>query len=315
MKRVLATFALLLGACANGHKATEGADASDTADAPETTIDSPTGTIDSPQGTIDSPPGTVDSPPGTIDSSTIDASTIDSPIVSIDAMVDASPPDSAPDANGCTTQPCTLWPQCGCPTGQSCDINPSTLSGNVCRAVNSPGRVTNTCGSFSECDVGYVCIGDGTNDNCHQYCVSNSDCPGPRGQCVIQLTDNSTPPKPIPGAVTCSSNCDPSTASASTYCPSGWKCGLFTATYNSTNYDITDCEIAGTGTQGTSCTVAGAGDDTKCAQNYTCATLNGTSFNCGKVVKYLTGSCPGGTTLYAFNPALTIGGTEYGVCL
>jgi hypothetical protein len=308
MKRALATFAFLLGACANGHKVGEGADAADTFDAPESAIDSPEGTIDSPPGTIDSPQGTIDSPPGTIDSP---VTSIDAP--SPDAMVDAASP---PDANNCSVQPCTLWPQCGCPTGQSCDVNPSTLSGNVCRAVNSPGRVTNTCGSFSECDVGYVCLGDTTNDSCHQYCVSNSDCPGPRGQCVIQLTDASS--KAIPGAVTCSSNCDPSTASASAYCPAAWKCGLFTATYpagSTTKYDITDCEIAGTGTQGTNCTVAAAGDDTKCAQNYTCATLNGTAFNCGKVVKYLTGSCPTGTTLYAFNPALTIGGTEYGVCL
>src|SRR5262249_1117753 len=111
-------------------------------------------------------------------------------------------------------------------------------------------------------------------------------------------------------------NCDPSTASASSYCPAAWKCGLFTATFNSTNYDITDCEIAGTGTQGTSCTVASNPDDTKCAQNYTCAQKPGaTTYTCGKVVHFPTGSCPSGYALYEFNPALTIGGTEYGVCL
>ena len=91
------------------------------------------------------------------------------------------------------------------------------------------------------------------------------------------MTDNSN--NPIPGAVTCSSNCDPSTSSASTYCPANWKCGLFSATYQGTAHDITDCEIAGAGTEHTDCTVAGAtptGDDTKCAQNYTCATLDGT---------------------------------------
>jgi hypothetical protein len=191
--------------------------------------------------------------------------------------------------------------------------------GNLCRAVNAPGRVTNTCGSFSECDVGYVCIGDGTNDNCHAYCAQNSDCPGPRGQCVIQLTDNSTPPKAIPGAVVCSSNCDPSIASASTYCPANWKCGLYSATYptgSTTTYDITDCEaVATAGTQGASCQNGTAADDTKCAQNYTCATLDGTTFKCGKVIKYPSGACPAGSTSYAFNPALTIGGTQYGVCM
>ena len=304
MRRAFVAMVLLVGACAQGHKGGEAIDSSTIDSSGSGTIDSPA-TIDSPSGTIDSPPGTIDSPPGTIDS----PMTIDSP----PGTPDAKPADAAPDANNCSTQPCTLWPQCGCPTGQSCDINPTTQMGNVCRAVNAPGRVTNTCGSFSECDVGYVCIGDGTNDNCHQYCVSNTDCPGPRGQCVIQLTDSSN--NPIPGAVTCSSDCDPSTTSASTYCPANWKCGLFSATYMGTAHDITDCEIAGTGTQGTSCTSGSTGDDTKCAQNYTCATLNGTSFSCGKVVKYLTGSCPGSTQLYEFNPALTIGGTEYGVCM
>jgi hypothetical protein len=309
MRRAFATFVLLLSACAQGHKTGESIDSS-TIDTSASDIDSPPGTIDSPSGTIDSPPGTIDSPPGTPDS----PPSIDAP----PGTPDAPPADAAPDANNCTTQPCTLAPQCGCPTGQSCDVNPTTLMGNVCRAVNTPGRETNTCGSFSECDVGYVCIGDGTNDNCHKYCTSNADCASPRGQCVIQLTDNSTPPKAIPGAVTCSSDCDPSTANASAYCPASWKCGLFSATYptgSTTTYDIADCEIAGTGTEGASCQNGSAGDDTKCAANYTCATKNGTTFTCGKVVKYLTGSCPGGTSLYEFNPALTIGGTEYGVCM
>lgn len=308
MTRAIATVAFLLCACANGHHTGTAADSA-TVDSSEVTIDSPPGTIDSPVGTIDSPIGTIDSPVGTIDGAMIDGAPIDGPPMTIDGR----PPDAMVDANNCTVQPCTLAPQCGCPSNQSCDIDPTDLMGNVCRAVNSPGHETNTCGSFSECDVGYVCIGDGTHDNCHKYCTSNTDCAAPRGQCVIQLTDASN--NPIPGAVTCSSNCDPSTSSASTYCPASWKCGLFSATYNSTTFDIADCEFAGTGTQGTSCTVAGAGDDTKCAQNYTCATLNGTTFNCGKVIKYLTGSCPAGTTLYEFNPALKIGGTEYGVCL
>jgi hypothetical protein len=320
MMRAFALFAILLGACATSHSnggENDGAvaDSSGTGngtDASEVPIDSPPGTIDAvviDAAAIDAKPidaRPIDAKPGTIDAKVIDAKPID-----------AKPPVDAPvDGNGCTTQPCTLAPQCGCPANQSCDIDPTDLVGNVCRAINVPGKDTNTCGSFSECDKGYVCIGDGTHDTCKRYCTQNGDCGTPRGQCVIQLTDGSTPPKDIPGAVVCSSNCDPAT-SAAAYCPASYKSAIFTATFGGTDHDISDCEIQGTGTQGTNCLVAGAGDDTKCNANYACTTLNGTTFACRRYCNRTTGGteCAAlGKTCIGFNPALTIGGTEYGVC-
>lgn len=308
MTRAIAMVAFLLCACANGHHTSTGGDSA-IVDSSEVPIDTPQGTIDTPTGTIDSPPGTIDSPVGTIDGSPIDGSPIDGPVTTIDGK----PPDAMVDANNCPVQPCTLAPQCGCPAAQTCDIDPSTLMGNICRAINVPGTETSTCNSFSECAKGYVCLGDSA---CHKYCANNTDCTGPRGQCVIQVVDGSN--NPISGAVICSSNCDP-LGTASTYCPANDKCGIFSATYMGVAHDITDCEAQGAGGQGSDCTVAGSnppnGDDTKCAANQMCTTLNGTTFQCRHVCNRANSSgCTAQQTCLGFNPALAIGGTTYGVC-
>jgi len=308
--RALVLFALVLGACATSHRNPNGGgidSSTDPVDSPMETIDSPQGTIDSPPGTIDSPQATIDSPPGMIDAPPM-----------IDASVDAKPVDASVDAQVCSTQPCSLAPQCGCPLNQSCDIDPSNSAKTACRAVTSPGHDTNTC-TGNDCDVGYGCIGDGSHDACKKYCSSNADCASPRGQCVIQLVDSSQ--KEIPGAVVCSSNCDP-TASAAAYCPSGWKCSMFTATYKSTDYDISDCEVAGGGVQGTSCTVSGSnppnGDDTKCAANYLCTTADQLSFQCRKICNYTSGGANAPECTAIGKKCYSVGGkianVQYGVC-
>ncbi|HTJ41656.1 MAG TPA: hypothetical protein VL463_06150 [Kofleriaceae bacterium] len=277
MTRVISVLAFLACACASGHNSSSNADSS--------TVDSSgSNTPDSPQQGSADAPDHIDAPPGT---------------------PDAKVPDAAPDANNCSVQPCTLAPQCGCPANQSCDIDPTDLMGNLCRAINTPGKETSTCGSFSECDKGYVCLNDGA---CHRYCATSGDCISPRGQCVIQLQNGGVD---IDGAIVCSSNCDP-IGNASTYCPANDKCGIFTATFKGTTYDITDCEAQGAGGQGTNCKVGTSGDDTKCAANYSCTTLDGTNFACRKYCTFQSGQCS--TSCLHFNPALTIGGTEYGVC-
>jgi len=301
MSRTFALFVIVLGACSTAHTAgtSDGATSADSSTAFDgATADGPQGHVDAPQGHIDAPPGTVDGPPGTIDG----------PPGTVDAMV---------DANGCAVQPCTLAPQCGCPSNQSCDIDPTDLMGNVCRAINVPGTETSTCTSFSECDKGYVCIGNGTNNSCKKYCTSNADCGSPRGQCVIQIVDGNN--AAIPGAVVCSSNCDPA-AAAGAYCPSGWKCGIFSATYpypGGTTYNISDCTVAGAGTQGTVCTGTGNGDDSLCGPKTLCTTFDSTNYACNTICNRTTGGteCAAlGLTCYGFTTPLTIGGTEYGVC-
>jgi hypothetical protein len=104
-------------------------------------------------------------------------------------MIDARMIDAMIDGNGCATQPCDIPTQCGCGATQACDINFMTFMGTACRAVTTPGMTGNTCAAGTDCARGFVCVGDGTNDDCEKYCSTNADCTAPRGQCVIQLTD------------------------------------------------------------------------------------------------------------------------------
>ena len=225
-------------------------------------------------------------------------------------QIDAPLPiDAAIDGNGCATQPCDIATQCGCATSQACDIDSMTLMGTACRAVTTPGVVTNTCASATDCAAGYVCVGDGTNDACEKYCQSNTDCTAPRGQCVIQLTDQNS--NPITGAVVCSSNCNPAAVTNATTCPSGWSCDLFTATFNGATDDIVDCRKAGTAGQNAACSATVA-----CAAGYSCVN-NGSSNVCARICQPNGGgpTCPGVTTCLSFQTAFVVGGTEYGVCL
>lgn len=294
MTRLCALVTIFAVACSTGHSntGTDGAviDSAVAVIDSASAIDAP-GAADAKPGTIDATPGTIDATPGTPDAKVFDAAP---------GTPDAKP---APDANTCPVLPCTLSPQCGCPANQSCDIDPADLMGNVCRAVNVPGKETSSCSSFSECATGYVCVGG----ECERYCDDNTDCAQPRGQCVVQLVDANQ--AAIPGAVVCSSNCDPGVANNSAYCPSAAsKCGIFTATFGGADHDIAACTAPGTGVHGTACT-----DDSTCGVQTLCTNVG--TLACRRICK-VTSDCSGlaGTSCLHFSTPLTIGGTEYGVC-
>jgi hypothetical protein len=103
--------------------------------------------------------------------------------------------------------------------------------------------------------------------------------------------------------------------SAAGGCPAGDKCGLFTvnnALTGNVDRDIVDCTVAGTGTHGTACTT-----DATCASDTLCTTVSALT-RCRRTCNRTTGGSEcaaiAGTSCIGFNPALTIGGTEYGVC-
>jgi hypothetical protein len=218
------------------------------------------------------------------------------------------------DANGCSEQPCSVLPQCGCGSGSACDLDGSDHSGTACRMITAPGHETSSCASATDCDADFICLGDAAASSCHEYCGSDADCGSPRGACVVDVTYNGTVVTGIP--TTCSSNCDP-LASAATYCPSTDKCAIFTGQMHAgMTYQITDCEAAGAGTQGGNCKSGTDGDDELCAAGNMCTTVDGgTSFQCRKLCNKGTGTgCSSGTTCIAFSPAIMIAGTQYGVC-
>ena len=225
----------------------------------------------------------------------------------VDAAIDS--PDAS---NGCAVQPCSITPQCGCtdPGHPACDLGSGST--NACRAAVTTGVEGTACTAAAGCAAGYTCVGGGGNFSCEKYCASNTDCIAPRGQCVIGLTDGSG--SAIAGAVVCSSNCDPSTATNS-LCPSGWTCDLFGSTYMGTTYNIADCRLAGTQGNGASCTPNGTTAGTTCAAGYSC--VNTGSNVCKKICnKTANTGCSGtGGTCTSFTTPDMIGGTEYGVCL
>jgi hypothetical protein len=295
----------LLAACASSRPEGNGIDAADD-DAPDMSGDG---------GDTPDTPDLIDAPDTTTDGAAIDSA----------MAIDAAPTDGtmaidAPiDANTCPTSPCDIYAQCGCTSPLVCDLDFTDLMGNSCRAVNMAGTETSTCYSGnpataqpSYCAGGYICLGSGTDAACEHYCDASSDCGQPRGQCVIQVTNGTTP---IPNVQVCSSNCNPVNSAAGPCPPNATKCGFFTvnnALTGNQDRDIVDCTAAGTGTHGATCA-----NDSTCAADTLCSTYN-TATRCRRVCNRTTGGneCASlsGTTCIGFNPALTIGGTEYGVC-
>ena len=224
------------------------------------------------------------------------------------------------DANTCSTLPCDIGSQCGCP-GSACDIDGSDQMGTACRAVVNPGTAGSACSGATDCAAGFVCLGASGNSSCHAYCSatgSAGQCGLPRGQCIIDITNGTTTIAGIPPA--CSSSCDPA-ANATGPCSPGLKCSVFAVSHNGSNVSISDCGKAGTGTQGASgsgtvCTAAGTGDDTLCGPNTLCTTVNNADYYCRTICKFpfVAGECPGSKTCLQFSTPLVIGGTTYGVC-
>jgi hypothetical protein len=215
------------------------------------------------------------------------------------------------DANLCATQPCDILTQCGCTTTQACDVNVMTLMGTACRNVSMMGHETSTCGGLADCDRGFVCLGPQGKSACKKYCSTNNDCGTPRGQCVIDITNGTTPIAGLPPV--CSSNCDPMNGAVG--CPAAFKCGLFTQTHMGTMYNIVDCTPSGAGVQGTNCKVAATPDESLCAANFLCTTLDNVAYACRKICKKTAPTgCVGAQACLGYTTPFIIAGTEYGVC-
>ncbi|MBP6633876.1 MAG: hypothetical protein KA297_30940 [Kofleriaceae bacterium] len=295
----LSAAAMALSACSSATPS-DGADARRAADATPIS-DAGGGEVDAPVDAPRLPDAMVQPPDASVDARPPDAS--------VDATV--VPPDASVDASTCPTSPCDLQAQCGCPGGQACDIDFTDLVGNACRAVTTPGDENDTCASQSACAAGWVCVGDAAGTSCEEYCDADTDCGAPRGRCVVQLVDGSA--QPIPGAVTCSSGCDPTGVVTGGVCPAAWKCSLAGATFLGSAVDIVDCTPAGAGTVGAGCT-----GDNQCAAGTLCIDNDGGGPNptaCNRICQLPGGGqCGVGQACVGFAPAFLVNGFEYGIC-
>ncbi len=214
-----------------------------------------------------------------------------------------------PDSNNCVAQPCDILTACGCPAGETCDIDFSDVMGTACRPITSPAAAEgDACGAAKSCDAGGVCLG--TPGLCRTYCDANTDCGSPRGQCLITITDGTNPIAGIPKV--CTSNCDPTNVALGG-CPAAQKCSLFVLDVGGVNTNLVDCDtIVTAGAPGASCTTNGAGDDSKCAKDVLCVT-QGTTNTCRKACVVGGNQCGAGTC-QAFGTPFVVGGINYGFC-
>ncbi len=135
-----------------------------------------------------------------------DASTSDAASV---VMTDtgSSKDSSASDSGSCQTTPpsntCGLSPQCGCPSGQTCDVDyPSHTDGTAhCVTSTGTGAPMSHCGTTQDCAVGLSCWGE----VCRPYCSNlGVGCGGGLGACEQFGTDDGTA---IANASVCAINC------------------------------------------------------------------------------------------------------------
>jgi hypothetical protein len=222
-------------------------------------------------------------------------------------------PDVAIDGNGCSVQPCSILPQCGCIGNTTCDVDAIEQDGTVCRPINVMGTEASTCNSPNECDRGFVCLGGVSFRSCKKYCTDDADCGTPRGNCIYTISTASGPIPDIPKV--CSSNCDPTDTTAAG-CPSNMKCTLTLGTENMVDTTIVDCTPAGTEVQGGNCTSGTSGVEARCAKGFQCTRFGTNPFFCRKVcTEPGTNSAQcGGQLCNGFQPALSVAGVTYGVC-
>lgn len=224
-------------------------------------------------------------------------------------------PNEQPDAstdNGCTNQPCDLTPQCGCDTGQACDLDGTDLENGTteCRSVIAAGQEADNCNGAVGCDAGYVCVGG----QCRKYCQAGTDCRS-NEFCLINLTFNGND---IPGAVVCTKTCQPELAS-NNGCPASpqYACRMFRddpdgIADNGDEYYLSDCGTSGAGGLDTDCTANSSAD---CQAGFTCVTINGTQNLCKQIcVVGGANTCNAGSCTAFADPQPQIAGTTYGFC-
>jgi len=253
----------------------------------------------------------------------VDASTIDVPDAApstIDARTNGPPDaDLSPDANNCVTQPCDLYEQCGCTPPQVCDLDDENLAtgGTACRDVSTPGTDIDTCSAADGCAGGYVCLGN--PGQCRRYCEDDDDCPGEGGLCMLNIVFG-TPSQDVPGAVTCTKDCEP-TVTAPASCPTGFACHLYyddpNETVNGDERFLTDCtkQPATGGGDGEACTY-----NSDCVAGFDCINVDSVAqckqtCACPSVGNCTGGSCDTGSCMGFSDPRPILGGTEYGVCI
>lgn len=222
-------------------------------------------------------------------------------------VIDAAPAIDAVDASTCARSPCDIYAQCGCTPPQVCDLDPTMFAtgGTACRDDLLHGDETLACTRSSSCAAGHGCIGG----RCRRYCMTDDDCPGAGGLCVIHPTANN---QPIPGVVNCTTDCLP-TMAANPSCPATWACHVYQD--QPTMRYLSDCAPGGTVAVGGVCST-----HNDCRPGLDCVSLNPGGNQCRPNCLCPGGNCSAGTcpagsgSCRGFTTPVVIGANTFGTC-
>jgi len=185
------------------------------------------------------------SDPGTGDSGISDPGTSDSG-TSDPGISDAGTSDGDMLPVTCVDQLCDLWPQCGCDSGQKCDVDGL---GNRSCSIAGPALQSESCDSSADCIAGTSCsqMSDwpASLTVCFQFCNVDSDCSALGRGAFCRLSASSG------GQLLyslCTLACD---VLAQTGCPTGTQCSV----YNFGTLAGTNCTAPGTLRLGDTCAV------------------------------------------------------------
>jgi hypothetical protein len=221
----------------------------------------------------------------------------------------------------CDTQPCDLYDQCGCESGQACDLDSDHLAEGttVCRGVSSPGMTTSSCDGDEECAAGYGCFGD--PGQCRKYCQLDAQCGNGYCNIPIEYDAGGGNYQDVPGAKVCTKACKADSAGGSG-CPSDRACDFYWYDDGGPgDYWYTDCRPPGTGGDAASCSASGNDD---CLAGFGCFVItytDGTDKDeCRQICIWTVGgaagdrSCAVGTCHELGGDGIVVGDTEYGAC-
>jgi hypothetical protein len=205
---------------------------------------------------------------------------------------------TGPESGACTVpagQACGVDPQCGCSSGQKCDISNTTFAAECVTA--GAGESGSVCAGAVDCAAGLTCA----SSVCRPFCTAaevDSVCPTtttgpPLGTCVPISNDGEA----VPQLQVCLFDCTPFPNN----CPAGEGC---TAVVDDNNgLDYFDCEGAGVGMAGDSCE-----SNVDCVAGTECL-----SSACTQLCK-TTGDCASLGADYDCDLEFTVNGMDYGVC-
>lgn len=217
---------------------------------------------------------------------------------------DLAPPDLAPPVDMSDCRPpdgsaCVVYPQCGCPIGQSCDI--LTADGRATCTASGTVADWSACSSSQRCRAGATCV----HRVCTPYCATlgaSADCGD--GALCYQLVDGNN--ADIPHLRVCTRSCDPTNPqNANGYSP----CGPGTNCWPDADH-YAWCLGAGAGAQGADC----SRDAYSCAPGFYCV-ASGAAASCFHMCQMgRAGDCAAPLVCRPFSPAQYAGTLQIGYC-